>query len=333
MKLGCSYFGNRIVRHVAQDMRTLKDLDFTFVVHTFSEFDLMFHKDTMGEIVAATHEAGLEAHLDPWGLGKVFGGEPFSNFTNQNMFTACQVLDDGIPGPYACPNSPVFRDFVKEWIEAAAATGAEIAFWDEPHFHHPGFLGGRPGRWGCRCIHCQKLFEDSQGKPMPLLETEEVKAFKRECLCTFLAEVIRCSKESGMKNALCVAPHLGSSEVLEHWRTFARIPHLAILGTDPYWQWMGQPLQMVADYAAAVKTLCDENGLESQLWIQACKIVKGREEEVARAVDLALKAGIRNLAAWGFEGCAHESWIKCEDSPKTWTILINAFQKAARKDS
>ena len=329
MKLGCSYSGNRIVRHAAQDMRMLKELGFTFVVHTFSEFDLMFHRDTMREIVAVTHEAGLEAHIDPWGLGKVFGGEPFTNFAAHNMFTACQVLDDGNPAPFACPNSPLFRDFMKDWIAAARDSGADIAFWDEPHFYHWDFLGARPGRWGCRCSFCQKIFGEKNGNPMPREETEEVKIFKRECLREFLGLMTQWAKEAGLQNILCIPPYLEPSEVREYWLPYARLPQVSVLGTDPYWQWHEQPVQSVYDYAAAVKSLCDETGKEAQIWIQACKIPRGREEEVAQAVDLAFKAGIRNLAAWGFEACAHESWLKCEDSPKTWSILVNAFQKTA----
>lgn len=327
MKLGCSYFGNRILRHVAQDMKTLANQGFNFIVHTFSEFDLMFHRGNMRDIVSVTHDAGHEAHLDPWGIGNVFGGEPFSNFAAQNIFTGCQELDDGKPAPFACPNNPLFRDYMKDWIVAVAESGADLVFWDEPHFHNPSFLGGRPGRWGCRCSFCQKLYEESRGASMPEQETEDVKAFKRECLREFVGKLTQWAWEAGLKNALCVPPHLGPSEVREHWSLYTDIPHLSILGTDPYWMWQKKPVDMVGEYAVALKDLCDETGLEPQIWIQTCKIVKGREAEIARAVELATEAGINNLAAWAFEGCAHESWLKCDDPEKSWKTLVDAFQK------
>ncbi|MCX7765746.1 MAG: hypothetical protein N2246_03455, partial [Candidatus Sumerlaeia bacterium] len=78
MELGVSYFGNRILRYVEQDMRTLARLGCTFVVHTFSENDFYFYRGTMQEIVALSHAAGLTVYLDPWGVGKVFGGEAFT---------------------------------------------------------------------------------------------------------------------------------------------------------------------------------------------------------------------------------------------------------------
>jgi len=331
MKFGCSYFGNRIVRHVAEDMKLLKKQGFTFVVHTFSEFDLQFHKDNIGEIVEATHAAGLEAQLDPWGIGNVFGGEPFSNFAAQNMFTACQVLDDGSPAPFACPNSPVFRDFMREWIDAATKAGTKVIFWDEPHFFNPSFLGGVPGRWGCRCEHCKKLFEQAKGFPMPSTETDDVKVFKRETLYEFIDFLTRLASEKGLRNDLCVPAHVEASQAQTHWLPYAKIPRLSVLGTDPYWQWHEKPVQMVSDYSREVKKICDQTGLQPQIWIQVCRIKQGTEQEIRRAVNMAVEAGITNLAAWGFEGCANESWIRCDDPEKAWDVLIDSFQNAGEK--
>src|SRR4051794_3469013 len=103
MKLGCSYFGNRILNHVREDMRELRDMGCTYVVHTFSENDMLFYPDTIRQMVDITHEAGMEAHIDPWGVGRVFGGEAFSNFASQNV-DAMQMVSDGKPVGSACPN-------------------------------------------------------------------------------------------------------------------------------------------------------------------------------------------------------------------------------------
>jgi len=117
MQIGVSYFGNRILKHVKYDMQELKQNGFTFVLHTYSEFDLMFNSGTMKEIFKITHDAGLDVWVNPWGIGNVFGGEPFSNFATKNIFTSCQILDDGKPTPIACPNSPDFNKFMDSWVE------------------------------------------------------------------------------------------------------------------------------------------------------------------------------------------------------------------------
>ena len=78
--LGSSYFGNRIPRHAARDMQALRRQGFARVIHTFSENDLAYYAETMGELAAASHDAGLEVLLDPWGVGRIFGGEAYSNW-------------------------------------------------------------------------------------------------------------------------------------------------------------------------------------------------------------------------------------------------------------
>lgn len=80
MKLGASYFGNRILKHVRRDMEKMVDDGCNQVVHTMSEHDIFYYSQTMVDIVKVSKEVGLEVFLDPWGIGRVFGGESFSTF-------------------------------------------------------------------------------------------------------------------------------------------------------------------------------------------------------------------------------------------------------------
>ncbi|HVH51790.1 MAG TPA: hypothetical protein VM690_06565, partial [Gaiellaceae bacterium] len=66
MSAGCSYFGVRVVRHVRRDMADLAARGYTSVLHTFSENDLAYYRETIAEIVAASHAAGLSVQLGPW---------------------------------------------------------------------------------------------------------------------------------------------------------------------------------------------------------------------------------------------------------------------------
>ncbi len=331
MKSGCSYFGNRFVRHAAKDMQTMARQGFDFVIHTMSEFDLMFHEGNMKDIVAASHDAGLAVHMDPWGVGHVFGGEPFSGFAARNIHEAGQVLDDGRPAALACPNAPLFREYMTRWIEAAVGTGADLLFWDEPHFHNPQFLSGRKGRWGCRCSFCREKFAASRGKPMPIEETGEVRAFKAECLLDFLRFLLDAGAQNGRKSALYLSPETLPAQVPTVWAPFADLPHLVSLGTGPYWEWFGKPIRIVEEYARALKKLCTERGLTTQIWIQACKVHRGREPEIAEAVRLAAGAGADELAAWAFDGAAQESWISCEDPAKAWAIFNDAMSRVKQQ--
>ena len=51
MAVGSSYFGVRILRHVARDLEDLARRGYTGVLHTFSENDLAYYRGTMGRIV------------------------------------------------------------------------------------------------------------------------------------------------------------------------------------------------------------------------------------------------------------------------------------------
>lgn len=332
MKTGCSYFGNRITRYAARDMKSLARAGFTYVVHTFSEFDLMFHRRNMRDIFAASRDAGLDVWADPWGVGKVFGGEAYSNFPTRHLRDGCQVLDNGDPHPSGCPNNPIFRRFMIDWIETAAECGASITMWDEPHFHDPAFLGGIAGRWGCRCAYCLARFaETHSGRAMPLEETEEVVRFKSDCLRDFLQYLIAESSAHGLANALCLHPYVAADKVGEMWARFASLPGLSVIGSDPYWQWRGEPVESVGEYARAVVDLARCHNVDAQIWIQLCRIRRGTEREIARAIELAAAAGVRNLAVWGFEACAHESWVSCDDPAKAWRTACQSLRRAAGK--
>ena len=74
-RTGVSYFGVRIPRHVRRDLEDIAARGYTAVLHTFSENDLAYYRGTMAEIVAASHELGLEVQMCPWGVGRTFGGE------------------------------------------------------------------------------------------------------------------------------------------------------------------------------------------------------------------------------------------------------------------
>ena len=156
-RAGVAYFGSRIVRHVAADMAALAERGFTGVLHTFTENDLAYYRETMREIVACSHEAGLEVQIGPWGVCQMFGGEAESRFTAWHPEVG-QVLDDGRGTPSGCPNNPRVREFVHQWIDAAIDTGADRIFCDEPHWVHPEHFGLDPERWGCRCEHCRERF-------------------------------------------------------------------------------------------------------------------------------------------------------------------------------
>ncbi len=321
--VGVSYFGNRDPRHVDRDLAEMAQAGLTFVVHTFSENDLAFYADTMAEIVARSHHHGLEVFLDPWGVGRIFGGEAFSDFALRHR-NANQVSAEGDPLPAACPTHPETREFLHHWVEAAARTGADGVFFDEPHFYH------HADQHGCWCEACQRAWREEQGRPLPQTFTPEMRRFQMDRLVALIQELARHAKDLGLRTALCLLPH---QEEEDSWPRFFSLPELDIVGTDPYWHNPWQQLtgeavgRHVKAYARKVAALAQAHGKEPQIWIQAFRIPAGTEEDVARAVHAAAKAGVRNLAAWSFRGTAFMSSIRSEQPEVVWRTLIRAYQE------
>ena len=205
VETGVAYFSGRTLRHVRADLADMVEHGCTYVVHCLTETDLAYHRQTMADIVRATHEAGLEAWLDPWGVTGIFSGETFTRFPLQHPET-WQVLSDGRRVPAACPNHPATRQFVRQWVEAAAATGGDVLMWDEPHFYVGPWVGDLSGAWACHCDVCQAAFRERFGTALPQRFDEQVRAFREASLLELLADACRLGHEKGMRNALCLVP-------------------------------------------------------------------------------------------------------------------------------
>lgn len=265
MQTGISYVLNRNVKQAEKDLKEIAGFC-NFVVHTFSETDLWYHKNIVKEIVNSSHKNGLAVYLDPWGVGGVFGGETFSRFVAENP-SACLKKGNHIL-PVADIGSRKFRRFMRFWLESALAMKPEVIFWDEPH------------QYGRRYTKTD-----------------------RKKILSFLQEMTAIVSAAKVKNAVCVYPDTDWC-AQDFWRECVRLKTIDIFGTDPYWLLWNRPVDFVAEISKKVYNLCQEYGKEPQLWIQAFEIPAGKEKEIGRAIELAIKAGIRNIAAWSFDaGC------------------------------
>jgi len=332
VKTGVSYFGGRDPRHVKTDMADIAAHHCSFVVHTFSEEDYYFYTKAMKEIVAISHDRGLDVYLDPWGVGGVFGGEAFSRFVMENP-GQCQRQADGKVLPSACLNRESFRTFMKKWIDAAAATGGDFLFWDEPHFNIPRAVWRgtqRPDEWACTCEACRGLFKSRFGHAMPAVMDEEVVAFRDESIVSFFSEMTAYGKSKGLKNALCVLPDENPLIGISSWEKLASLPALDIIGTDPYWIVFNKPLESyVGEACVKIRELAAKYGKEPQMWVQAYGVPAGREEEVGRAVEVIAASGIKNIAAWSYRGGAPMN-LASDNPGRVWEVLGEAYGRVRK---
>lgn len=330
IKTGISYFGNRNPRHFISDLEEILTHNCNFIVHTFSENDQQFYKDTIRELVSLSKDAGLECHLDPWGVGRVFGGETYSSLALRNI-DACQILPDGDIAPAICFNHPKFRGFMRAWIDDAAEIGADVLFWDEPHFFIDLKEKQRFDFWYCRCDACTRKFHDSHSKDIFDADRESLIRFREDCVVEFLSELCDYTHAKGMKNAVCLLPIKDASIGLSDWSRVAAISNLDIFGTDPYWMFFNEDLRaFVGDFSRDVVQLCQQFQKEPQIWIQAYKIAAGREEELQEAVAVAYSEGVRNFAAWSYYGNAYMSYNRSDSPQRVWDIIGDVYGELQR---
>ena len=312
---GCAYFGVRIVRHVERDLDDLVRRGFTGVLHTFSENDLAYYRDTMKRIVEASHARGLEVQMNPWGLGRTFGGEAESRFVTMNP-DACQVLDDGRRVAAACLNNPRYRAFCTEWADAALDAGADLVFWDEPHWVVPGHVGvDDDERWSCRCDVCRELF----GRDFPAELDDEVLAFREASLVDFLGEVTSHVRSRGGRNTVCLLPAVEGAHGVRDWDAVASLPGVDVFATDPYWKSFDEEAgPFVRRFAKLLVETANRHGVASELWVPAFRLTSADIIDLEDAVTAARAAGVERVWVWGYEACAHMSHLATPDSLEVW---------------
>lgn len=296
------------------------------MLHTFSENDLAHYRDQLGRIVAASHAAGLEVQVGPWGVGGVFGGEAESGFAMAHPELG-QVFASGRRIAAPCPTQPGFRTFLREWASAAVETGADRIFWDEPHWSHPRRYGEPETGWTCVCTSCRAGFADRFGSAMPDELTPEVRAFREQVLVELLGELVEHVTKLGGRSTVCLLPTVpGQHAGVDEWDAVAELPGLDTLATDPYWVSFGQPVEeFVAGQSGRLASLAAAHGLTPQIWIQGFRLGPEQAGEIHTAVAAARAAGIEDLWTWGYEACGAMPSLGTRDPERVWEVLTEAL--------
>jgi N-acetylmuramic acid 6-phosphate etherase len=295
---------------------------YTGVLHTFSENDFAYYRETMAEIVAISHDAGLIVQASPWGLGRTFGGEAESRWVAFHP-EECQVLDDGRRVAAACLNSPAYRDFCREWADWVLECGVDSVFWDEPAWVVAEHVGvDDPARWTCRCDRCAERFD----APVPAELTPEVRRFREESVVDFLREVVGHVAARGGTNTICLLPATEGTQGLADWDEVAAIPGLATLATDPYWKhWHESAAPFVRRFARLLRETAERHGVGAQLWVPSFGLDREDVPELEAAVAAAREEGVEDLWTWGYEACRHMAQLATPDGPVVWEAVSAAL--------
>ena len=104
IETGVSYSANDWLHHFEHDLEDIHAHHCTYIVHCFSENEMVFARKRTAQFFKRTRDAKLNCWANPWaGLG-LFGGEQFSAFVPHEP-DACQILSTGQRAPGACPSA------------------------------------------------------------------------------------------------------------------------------------------------------------------------------------------------------------------------------------
>ena len=331
MICGISYFGVRNPKWVLKDMEEIYSKGFTHVLHTYSEEDLQYYEETMKEIIDSTTNLGLSVYVNPWGVGRVFGGEAYSELISKDHSLA-QKDSSGNILPAVCPNKKEFHEYLYSWIEAVSKTKATHIFWDEPHFY---FTKKNLNLFACQCDTCKKLFFEKYGYPLPNVLTEDVKDFRENCLIDFLDKMTSFAKSKGKKNTVCLLPPWFPAGI-DNWDSIAKLKNVDEIACDPY-QEKGDTTETVKKYyretSEKLMQLFRKYNKPVQMWIKNYSIESGKETDIKVAIEETYKTGIKNIFAWSYLGTKYLSWLKSDNPEKVFEVLVESLNECKAKEA
>ena len=315
LNLGVAYHGNRMLKHVKDDMRDIVAHNMNLVVHMFTHNDMKRHKNVMKEIFDVTKDYGLDFWVDNWGLG----GPPGDvSHILQYFPDAHQVYSDGSIDPVrVCFNSPDYLKFTKERLDMVKECGGDKIFWYEPHL-----TTRQDGVYACCCPTCKKLFEEKYGRAMPETSDEQVREFQCESMASYFEGATRYAKDLGMENIVCL---MTVSESFT--QSLMRLPAIDDVGNDPYWIGSdNDPYGFVYEKSKLFLDTAQKFGKRSHIWLQTYANKAGFEDEIYMAAEAAYDAGARNILAWSFRG-GEACDYKAENCDMVWNITGDAMRR------
>jgi hypothetical protein len=205
------------------------------VLHTFTENDLAYYRETMGGIVAASHDCGLEVQIAPWGVCQMFGGEAESRFTSHRRDVG-QVLDDGTPTPERLPQRPARARLRRTSGSTRRSTPAPTASSATSRTGAPRALRAVDRALG---LSLRALPRALRRRAADRADAE-VLAFRERCLVDFIGDFVAHVAAQGAQppSACCRSPAASTGSATG--RGSPSLPGCTPSAPIPYWKAFGE---------------------------------------------------------------------------------------------
>ena len=242
--------------------------------------------------------------MNPWGLGRTFGGEAESRFVTMNP-DACQVLDDGRRVAAACLNNPRYRASARSGPTPRSTRAPTSSSGTSRTGSSRGTSASTTTtRWSCRCDVCRERF----GRDFPAELDDEVLAFREASLVDFLGELTAHVRSRGGRNTVCLLPAVEGAHGVRDWDAVASLPGVDVFATDPYWKSFDEEAgPFVRRFAKLLVETANRHGVASELWVPAFRLTAADIPDLEDAVTRRAGSGCRARVGLGLRGVrAHE---------------------------
>lgn len=334
-----SYYGLGYAEHAAADFREMREHGCTTVILAIQEFEMDFWFPNLGAIIGAAKKEGLRVLLDPWGIGKYFGGEQVSLFLQNNIHNRQVSALTGEALPYACFNTNSFRDYFQRMcLKMARELDADGFFWDEPHYAFPksyaSITGAAGEDWTCRCPVCQKRFLDYYGYEMPRVMNDDVRQFRWREALVILEDTSRKIKEirPEMEITCCVHATLNTYYVTElrgydNWELVAACPYFDVFSTTIIsWE---LPMSFFESITRRTVEMAKKYGKQSERWIMNYNKRPADMAQMDEVVSLYERLGVDRLAAWTYRG-GYGTVVAAPGALEMWDRLGENYRRVLK---
>lgn len=312
MRTGVSYMSHHNPKHIAADLRAMRELQLDDVFVCCQENDFVTFPGKVKFTPAIARDHGIRPLLINWGALNLFGGGRQSHFLLEHP-ECFQVRRDGSHWKAGCYVNPRAVQYLQGLIDVAAEAGYVGYLVDEP----------TPLR-DCFCAACQTQYAEWYDGDLMAASAEEQEMFRQRCVIDYVRKMADYCKTNHpqVETICCLMPHDDAM-----WQAAARIDSLDNLGTDIYWTNNDRDLAEMPPIIERMAALTQAHNKVHHEWLECWRVKAGREDRVRQQGEIMVRQQPDAFYVWAWEGQIG-TYESCANPELAWSKAVEVLRMA-----